>query len=59
MKYTAQQIKNWDTSCSVDGKVWIPARPVTFWSFNRIKLAWLVLIGALDALDWQSTKEQA
>ncbi len=59
MKYTAQQIKNWDTSSSVDGKVWTPARPVTFWHFNRIKLAWLVLIGTFDALDWQSTKEQS
>lgn len=56
MKYTAQEIKNWDTSCSVDGTMWIPARPETFWSFNRIKLAWSVLIGRLDALDWQCQK---
>ena len=53
MKYTAQQIKNWDVSSSVDGKTWILARPETFWSFKRIKYAWLVLIGKLDALDWE------
>jgi hypothetical protein len=53
MKYTTQQIKNWDVSSSVDGKTWIPARPKLFWSFKRIKYAWLVLIGKLDALDWK------
>ena len=53
MKYTTQQIKNWDVSSSVDGKTWIPARPELFWSFKRIKYAWLVLIGKLDVLDWK------
>ena len=56
MIYTAKEIKHWEADCSVDGKVWLPARPVTLWSFERVKLAWLVLIGKLDALDWQESE---
>lgn len=37
---------------------WIPAKPLTYYPFyraipKRIKLALLVLIGKLDALDWE------
>lgn len=55
-KYKARSIQEWDCDASYDGKRWIPARPVSdftqpFW--YRWKLAFLVLIGKCDAVDWE------
>lgn len=55
-KHTATSIKNWDVQSSSDGKSWKPARCInhqydSMWL--RIKLAWGVLIGKYDALDWE------
>lgn len=58
-KYTANQIKNWDVSCS---PYWLPARPKNYrvdGVFMRLKLAWRVLIGRYDALDWQEATDVA
>ncbi len=53
MKYTAQQIKNWDVQRGPDCK---PARSlnhtVESWR-SRIRNAWRVLVGRYDALDWE------
>jgi hypothetical protein len=36
-----------------DGGVWIPARPLGFYSIHsRLKLAWMVFTGKADALLW-------
>lgn len=53
MKYTATQIRQWDVSRGDADGNWRPARPITYWKFRRFKLAWLVLIGQYDALDWE------
>lgn len=55
MVYTAYELKKW--SCDTpdkDNVRWIPARPITYWRmFERIKMAWFVLVGRFDALDWE------
>lgn len=53
--YKASEIKSWDVDCKINGK-YIPARPLnSFYNpkFGRIRAAWLVLTGKLDALDWE------
>lgn len=58
MKYTAKEIKNWDSNTEINGD-WVPARPVTIYSLReRIKLAYLVFIGEYDALDWEEDSEK-
>lgn len=56
--YTAKVIKQWDCNIeSEDG--WIPARPVghnLFPFMFRFYLAWLVLVGKFDAIDWEDKK---
>lgn len=55
-KYTAKQIQNWDSSAQIKPGVWAPARPLNHtvdgWR-RRVVLAWGVLTGKYDALDWQ------
>lgn len=66
MKYTAKTIKNWPTDCNVqnENNVWIPARPMGYNPryyqvpkvlFEKLKLAWGVLTGKYDALDWEDS----
>ena len=55
--YTASAIKLWDCAreTATNGS-WIPARPVGHNGFSwrwRFKLAFMVLIGKYDALNWQ------
>ena len=54
MRYTAKEIKQWDTDTSHSTMGWVPARPITFWGLYRIKLAWDVLTCKYDVLDWQN-----
>jgi hypothetical protein len=56
MKYTAATIQNWDCDFD-DGTRWIPARPMQYWSFKRIVVAFYVLIGKYDALDWENNND--
>lgn len=40
-------------SSSNDGKNWVPARPIGYWSWAyRLKAAWLVWTGRADAVIW-------
>lgn len=42
-----------DISSSVDGKVWVPTRPISYPSWRtRLKAAWLVFTGRADAVVW-------
>ena len=54
-RYLAVQIKNWDAQHKARSGLWIPSRPENF-KFDgivlRLKLAFGVLIGRYDALDW-------
>jgi hypothetical protein len=57
MVYTATSIKAWDIASQARPSApWIPARPLGHsmypWS-HRWRVAWLVLTGRLDALDWE------
>ena len=60
-RYTAVEIKNWDTSVEsreyFDGfgrYAFIPARPKTYWNpIRRFFLAIGVFVGSYDALDWE------
>lgn len=57
-KYTAKQIKNWDVQQAPD---WKPARPINYRYesiFFRIRLAFGVLTGKYDALDWEDGPRQ-
>lgn len=40
-----------NTARASSGK-WVPAKPLTYWNFKRIKSAFLVLIGKADAFTW-------
>lgn len=58
MRYTAHQIRHWDTERMHAGnKLWVPARPLNYGGLrkklNQIKIAWGVLTGKYDALDWE------
>lgn len=57
MKYTARQIKTWDTCTKREDDAWVPARPHQLYSVKyRLAMAWNVLIGKYDALDWEQDK---
>jgi len=53
--YTANTIKHWD--CDIESNdSWIPARPVghnLFLIGYRLYVAYKVLIGTYDILDWE------
>ena len=58
-KYTAKEIKDWDTDVQCRDYTWIPCRSENhkFESWEtRFKNAWGVLIGKYDALDWQEDR---
>lgn len=55
-RFTAKRIKEYDVLHQGDDKMWRPTRPINyiFESFMvRIKLAYGVLAGKYDALDWE------
>lgn len=54
--HTANQIRKWDCDVQTRDGQWIPARPLGHSMFGplwRWKLAWRVLTGRYDALDWE------
>lgn len=54
--YMADAIKHWDTDKELPNGAWVPARPVGYNGFCftwRLKLAWYVLIGKFDVLNWE------
>jgi len=55
-KYTAEQIKNWDTQVETNHHEWIPARAENYKFVSlktRLKHAWGVVTGRYDVLDWE------
>lgn len=53
-KYTATQIKKWDTDTETPSGRWIPARPTNPTDIiTRCRHALGVLTGRYDALDWE------
>lgn len=53
--YTAKQMKEWSSYESKDDGPYVPSRPLPFYGLclkRTLKLAWGVLIGKYDALDW-------
>jgi hypothetical protein len=61
MKFTAQELTNWDSHYDAGTSGWIPARPES-WKIegflNRIHNAWKVLTGDYDVVDWYSYRKQ-
>jgi len=54
MIYKADTIRKWDIDVNYGDGRWIPGRPLGRGSiFQRLKVAWKVLIGKYDALDWE------
>lgn len=54
MKYTAKQIKNWDTDTRNKKGYWVPARPYSDYSiWQGLKLSYGVLTNKYDVLDWE------
>jgi hypothetical protein len=55
--YTATRIQQWDvSSAKTFNGPWKPARPdgVPFFRpWRRMKIAWKVFTGKMDALDWE------
>lgn len=54
--YTARELKEWSINTEYEYLGWFPARPVghNVWSWaTRWKVAFAVLIGKFDAVDWQ------
>lgn len=57
MRYTAQELKNWDASFDAGTSGWLPARPdnYRFESLrSRLINAWAVIKGDYDVVDWYS-----
>lgn len=60
-RYTADQIKNWDTAVETNHHEWIPARPENHKNEGiryRLRLAWRVFIGEYDVLDWEEHRAE-
>jgi len=58
-KFTANEMKNWDTSTPDKMGRYVPARPLNYQLdgfVNRLKLAWKVFTGKCDVLDWQEDR---
>lgn len=61
-KYTAKEIRSWNVQVQIATQVgdWRPARPLNHqvdgWRL-RLALAWGVLTGKYDALDWQEHRD--
>lgn len=56
--YTTTEILNWHVAEEYAPGKWRPARCCGFWSFRHIgqqlRVAWWVLIGRFDALNWET-----
>ena len=57
--YSASEIVNWHIAEEYEPNKWRPARCCGFWSLRHIRqqfvIAWRVLIGRYDALNWEAT----
>lgn len=57
--YTASEIVNWTIAEEHEPGKWRPARCCGFWSLRnlpqQLRIAWRVLIGRYDALNWGAT----
>lgn len=55
--YTVSQIKKWTAYELQSTGTYLPTRPLPFYgiTLRTIKLAWGVLIGKYDALDWSKS----
>lgn len=60
MKYTAQELTQWENHQDAGTSGWIPARPDN-WKVeslrNRLHNAWKVITGDYDAVDWYSYRK--
>jgi hypothetical protein len=53
LKALMEHVNNGQSQSSADGKNWVPARPLGFYSMTeRARLAWMVFTGKADALTW-------
>lgn len=61
VRYTAQEIKEWNTGAEYSPGRWTPARPAR--SFNNLKervlLSWWVFTGKMDVIDWEDWIDEA
>jgi len=54
--YTASELAAWRTAKQCAPGKWRPSRPLPFYGLRLIRsfrLAWRVLVGRYDALDWE------
>jgi hypothetical protein len=49
--YTLKQLQTNDAQAEINGK-WVPARPIRFFGWGRLREAWAVLRGKADAFTW-------
>lgn len=57
--YSPLELKTWHVDCEVKPGVWRPARPCGFWNWRgcwrmHLSIVWGVLIGRLDAINWDA-----
>ena len=55
--YTPSQLQNWSIGMELSDGTYVPGRPIA-WELSifhprRWRIAWKVLIGHYDALDWE------
>lgn len=53
--YTPESLEKWNATCGLKDGQWVKARPMGYnepFSLGRLKLAWRVFKGELDALQW-------
>lgn len=58
MIYTAKEVRDWSVDTEMHDGRWIPSRPLSLSMYGplwRWKLAWRVLTGRYDALDWEDS----
>lgn len=60
MKYTAQELCEWENHFDAGTSGWLPARPDS-WKveglLNRIRNAWKVITGDYDVVDWYNYRK--
>ena len=61
--FTASEIVNWHVSEEAEPGKWRPARPCSFCGMRhfitRLRIAWRVLTGKYDALNWQGSGDKS
>jgi hypothetical protein len=51
--WTLESLISYSNSCAAKiNNKWVPVRPINYFSLNRFKMAWKVLIGKADAFTW-------